>query len=461
MKKLINSILGIRKVLFQNNDSQTEHGMRLERKRKILLTSLTGAFSKILAMTLPLLTIKITYGYLGASTYGLWMALTSFFSLFQFADLGLGNGLKTKLSFSIGKNQYERSLSLISTTFYILITAAIVSALLFSLSYPIINWEKIIPNSNNGLINTLILSIILSRIISIPLSIVERTQNAFQEGYKTNIWISFSYIVTLLSMYSIMYFDLGKNVMIWTATMITVVISLLNLIWYFRFEKRDYAPKFSRISLSISKEILSTGILFLILSILTTIGLALDNFIIAKIAPLEEVATYSILFKVTFMISSVTTMLSAPLWSANGDALAKRDYLWIENNTKKMSKILLLISSFGSTLLVISSKFVFDLWLGNEFVFSYNLLIPMCILQILLSFITSYFMMFNALGLIKIQIVIFLIYTPVSVFLKYYLGGLWGVEAVAWTGVICYVFLIIIPVVYIFNEKIQKLKGGI
>ena len=48
--------------------------------------------------------------------------------------------------------------------------------------------------------------------------------------------------------------------------------------------------------LKIAKPLLKTGFAFFTLSILTTIGLALDNFILARAINLSEAGIYSILF---------------------------------------------------------------------------------------------------------------------------------------------------------------------
>ena len=75
--------------------TDTVEGRSMERRRRIVLTSFTALIGKVLHVALPLITIKITYSYLGVEVYGLWSAVTTFFALFAFSDLGLGNGLQT------------------------------------------------------------------------------------------------------------------------------------------------------------------------------------------------------------------------------------------------------------------------------------------------------------------------------------------------------------------------------
>src|SRR5690554_5068351 len=79
-------------------DTSSEEGRSLERRRRIALTALTSTTLRVLQMAIPLITLKITFDYLNIEVYGLWSAVTTVFALFAFTDLGLGNGLQTKLS---------------------------------------------------------------------------------------------------------------------------------------------------------------------------------------------------------------------------------------------------------------------------------------------------------------------------------------------------------------------------
>lgn len=437
-------------------DTSTPEGRANERARRIALTAVTAALAKVLAMAIPLITVRITYNYLGAETYGLWNAVTSFFALFAFADLGLGNGLQTRLSQASGLDDENLCKRLISSTYAILLIVSGALLVIFLVVYPLINWAGIMNAESEqaiALAGGVVFSIVASRLLSIPLSLVQRTQMALQEGYRSNLWSCAAYILSLLLVYYIARMDLGPLTMIWVSSFIVVIVSGLNMFVYFWFQRSVYKPNIKSVDIKISKSLLQTGIAFFILSVLTTIGLALDNFIVAKAISLNEAATYSILFKITYMISGITTMLSAPLWAANGEAFARREIEWIKQSTKKMVFILFSISSLASIGLIIISKAFFRLWIGEQFEFSILVLIGMCVMQILLSVITSYFMVLNALGIVTKQIAIFAVYTPISFILKFVLAKSYGAVAIPWVGSLTYLILIVIPVFIIVNKR--------
>jgi len=439
-------------------DTSTPEGRVKERNRKIALTAVTGVFAKVLAMAIPLITVRITYNYLGEEIYGLWSAVLSLFALFQFADLGLGSGLKTRLSRAHGLDDEALSKKLISSTYAVLLLVSGILMLIFLVLYPFVNWAQVINAETEkaiALVGGVIFAIVVSKLLTIPLALVQRTQMALQEGYKSHLWQSSAYIISLISVYIIARFDLGPLVMIWASSMIVVIVSALNMLVYYYFERKNYRPSVKNIDFTLIGSLTKTGFSFFILSVLTTFGLALDNFIVARVISLSEAATYSILFKITILISAVCTMLSAPMWAANGEALARRELDWVKRNTKKMSLILLGLSTFSTVGLLIISKPVFKIWLGEEFSFSMLLLLGMCVMQILLSVISPYFMVLNASGIVKKQIIIFSLYTPISFLLKLYLAESYGAIVIPWVGAFCYA-IIIVPQVIIFTQKVYK-----
>ena len=105
-----------------------------------------------------------------------------------------------------------------------------------------------------------------------------------------------------------------------------------------------------------------------------------------------------------------------------------------------------------SIIVLLFAKFIFKIWLGDGFVFSFTLLFWMCVLQILQSFISPYFMVLNAFGIVKKQILLFAIYTPISFVLKYILSQIYGVGVIPMIGAIGY-FTIIVLGTYFFSIK--------
>ena len=423
----------------------TVEGRAWERQRRIALTALTSLIGKVLSMALPLITVKVTYSYLGVEVYGLWGAVGTFFALFAFSDLGLGNGLQTKLSQANGKDDLELCRRIISNTYAILWLVALVLFIVFIAVFKFVDWAKLMNAQSEETVSLaaiVVFIIVLPKIFSIPVAIIQRTQYALQEGYRSNTWNIVAHIINLVLVILIAKLDLGKIPLLLVSSCLSLVVSALNMLVYFRIQRPEYRFSFKLYDKTMAKELLSLGIWFCLLSILTTVGLSMDTFIVARTCGLEDAAPYSIIYRLSSIVAGIVGVLSAPLWGANGEAIARGDIAWVKRNTQRMSMILGVITLSASLFLLVFAKFIFRIWLGSDFVFSYPSLFWICTMQVLLSFISPWFMVLNAYGIVKKQILLFAIYTPLAFVLKYILSLKLGIWAIPMVGAVLYLIII-------------------
>lgn len=429
-----------------------------ERQRRIVLTVFTSILVKCLLMGVPLITLKVSYDYLGKEIFGLWNAITAFFAIFTFSDLGLGNGLQTLLSQADGKDDLNLKNKLVSNTFIVLLSISVIVAIIYLSVFSFINWNVFFNVQTNDAaeVSIIIISLIfLSKIITIPFSIVERSQLALQEAYKGHIWIICGLFFSIPAIVVCAKLNIGKIALIASSVIIPLIAVIANFIYYFYFNRKKIRISFKLYDSKILKKLLSIGLLFCCLSLLTTIGLAMDTFIVAKTCSLADASSYAIIWRISAVVSAVISILSVPLWGANGEALSRGDYSWILKNTKRMSKITFAISFFALIFLAVFIDYILKLWLGKTFDYSYVAFLGMCLMNCLLAFISPYFMVLNAFGKVKIQIYIFIIYTPITFVLKYYLTKIYGASVTPYISFVLYLFVVYVIYSYT-NVKLKK-----
>ena len=421
-----------------------------QREKRIKYTTITAILAKILAMLVPFITVRFALGYLGEEIYGLWNAILSFFSAFAFADLGLGSGLQTALSQAQGREDKEHSRKLVASTFFVLIISTAIIMFIILILFPMANWGDVMNAESDDareLAGVVVIIIVTSKLLNIPFSLVNRTQLALQEGYKGNLWQCAANVISIVLIIFVVLTDTGKISLIMVSTYSVVIVSVLNFIVYFSFQRKEYAPHIKYADSKMAKGMLKIGISFCMLSIVTNFGLSLDNFIVAKVSSLAESTTYSILYRAAGLISVGCGMLSAPLWGAFGEALERKDYEWVKIRCKKTAMLSLIMALIATLVLMVLGNILFTVWLGQKLEYSQFMLFGMCLLQGLVSFISPFFMVLNARGIVKKQILVYSIYTLVSVLLKCILGKLIGIEWIPMIGSVCY-GLLIVPYVY-------------
>lgn len=439
-------------------ETDTQEGRAKERARRIGLTAITAAISKVLSTIIPFITVRLTLDYLGVELYGLWNAVTSFFALFVFADLGLGNGLQTQLSRACGNDDLNLQRKIVFNCYVVLSVVSLFMILIFTLVYPFVDWAKLMNASDTDvkyIVGSIIWAIVAPKFAAIPLSLIQRVQLAYQEGYNSNLWQCVASVLNLISIWLICHFNLGKMAIIWATALLPLFIFGMNsLVYYTTRKHRSYFTK-SNFSLELIKSLLQNGMLFFILSLFTTAGLAIDTFIVAHVDGLEDATSFSILHRIAVLISMVVGMLCTPLWSANGEALARGDKDWVRRNTFRMTRVSSLFALTISILLLAFSHLFFRIWLGADFKFSLFCLAGMCITQIILSAISPFFMVLNAANEVKKQIYIFSIFTVLTLLLKFWFAQYYGANVIPWISAVCYV-ICIVPFVITWSNKILK-----
>ena len=431
-------------------DTSTPDGRSLERSRNIALTAMSAMLAKVIAMIVPLVTVRLTLSYMGQEVYGLWSAVTSFFTLFAFADLGLGSGLQTELSKASALEDKSISKKLVSSTYVMLFAVSAFLVLIFLIAFPFVDWAKVINAETENtitIVGSVVLAIVIPKFLNIPLALIQRTQTAMQEGYRTNLWQCSGNVLSLVSVIAIYYLDLGVLTMIWASSLITVIVALINMVVYFKFQRPELAPQLHMFDKTICKRMLSTGVQFFVLSIFTSLSLSIDNYVVAQTCSLADVTPYSVMYKIVHLISVITVMLSTPLWAANGEAMQRGEYEWVKKATRKISLISFAFASVASLGLFVVIKPALYIITDGVIKPDFLLLTAMCMMQIVVSLTSPFFMTLNAARIIKFQIFTYFVYAIVSLPLKFVLGNAFGMVAITWVGVISYILLLSLPVI--------------
>lgn len=420
-----------------------------ERVRRIALSAVTSALSRALAVLVPLIVVKVALERLGTETYGLWMATASLFSLFAFADLGLGSGLQTRLARLYGTGDSSEARGAISSAAVVLSAVAVLLASLFALSFPLVPWRALLNVESTQTAvaaEAIVAAIVLSRIASVPLGLVQRVQFAFQEGYASNLWMSAASVLSIAAVYVVVGLNAGPEWIIWGSTLVPVVVTVANYAFYFLHAHPELRPTLGEFRRTEAAALIRVGLAFMMLSVLTAVGLSMDSYIVARTCGVEAVAAYSIGFRIATVLGVATTMLSTPMWAANGEALAKQDYAWVKRTTRRISLLSLLITLAISAAFLLWGNWLIGSWIDSRLTVPVLLMAGLLLTQVVQAFISPYFMVLNGAGIVRKQVWLFALYTPISLALKYWLSSAYGAVAIPWTGAVLYTGMIAVPV---------------
>jgi len=371
--------------------------------------------------------------YLGAEKFGIWSTMFMLISWVMMFDLGIGNGLKNKISENLAKKNKEKAAVYISTAYGIIGLVSILLFLsLFFASY-FIPW-KIVFNTDavsEDEIRTAIVSLSFFVFFNFWLSLVNQVYHGLQKSSLVTFGQFLSNALALISVFFLyQFFDSSLTKMV-LAYGLALVISNLILSFLVFGSHKDLRPLWKLFDISRIKPLLSLGAKFFIIQIAVIVIFMSDKIIITQLLGPEKVTPYDVVFKLFSIFTVVHSLVLLPLWPAYSNAYAQGDLSWIRATLRNQVKFSFLLF-FGAFLLAILGPAIVKIWIGDEaevdralyfFFFSF-------IVISVWSNVFSYFV--NSINKINLQLItsIFaaVINIPMSIFFVSYLGfGLNGI----------------------------------
>lgn len=405
------------------------------RNRGVLTGILGGLVGRSVSLLAPFVVMPAMLQYLGASVFGFWMTAVSLTSMALFVDFGIGNGLLTKLSRAIGSADHAGVRGYIASAYVVLTVIAL--ALLSILALAVIGTQTVLPVLLGHVVPSGSLSVfvvcLVTFFIGVPASVIQRVMYASQKAWVSNIWQILAAVLSVILCLVSIQAGLSPWKVIAAYALPPVLIMVVSTIHFFGMYPQ-WRPRIDDFSKEYAADLLSIGSRFLILSVITSIALNVDNLIIVQRLGAAAVTEYAVPAKLASLLGLVVTALFLPLWAANGEALARQDYAWVKRTTLRMSLFGgLAVLVAGGVLLVLSDAII-HFWMGREFDGQFPVLMLLSVLSVFMAFTSPFNMVLNSLGSVKPQLVAWMLFLVVSVLLKYFTleeGKLWLIPMIS------------------------------
>ena len=415
---------------------------------------------KFFSMGLGFLVIPKTLSILGTSQYGIWLTILSIVSWIVSFDVGIGNGLRNKLTEALALNDYKLSCSYISTGYFALASIGLFFILVVSIIIPFINWNQVF---NTNLVDNIELqrtmfAISIAVILNFVVSIVDQVMNAFQLSAFTNVTSILHSTFFLLSLTFLKIdHDLYSITKFYSLSLLCSSI-LVTLLFYSK--KREYIPKIKWIDISKARDILKLGGAFFIIQIATIFMFSLSNMLIIQLLDSQDVSVYNVTFRLFSVLTLGFSIIITPFWSAFTEAHKKSDFLWIRKSIYKLH-ILLLLTIVCAIMLVGLHQIILDLWLGkNKIKPGFGVSVMIALYSIILNWSNIYSHFLNGIGVLRMQTIVAIIQAalviPSCLFFTNVLGL--GLKGVILSMIVCMLpFAILGPIVT--YKKLNSFKN--
>lgn len=419
-----------------------------ERQRRIALSAIAAAFAKGTSVLTALVSVPLTYKYLGEERYGLWITISSVFMMMAFADLGLGNGLVNRLAEAYGKDDRASASKYVSTAFFLLLGIAVVLSGFFFILYPKLNWETLFKLTSKEAISEAgpAVSVFAACfLIHLPFGVVRRIQMGFQEGFSNSLWSIGGNIIALIGIVWAVNVKAGLPWLVLAMAGGPLLATILNGIAVV-IQRRWLMPSWHQFDLGAAKSLFKLGILFFILQVTFALTNVSDNVIIANvISNAAAVAEYALVLRLFMLAPSIMEMFIQPLWPAYGEAISRNDIPWIQTTLRRS-----LLYSVGcillfSTFLVVFGETILTCWARSPIEPSFALLAGAAMWSVFSVAGSATAAFLNGTGAIRFQAITAVLTAVAAVSAKILFGERFGVAGVVWGTVTAYLVFTALP----------------
>lgn len=345
---------------------------------------------------------------------GIWYTILSLLTWVSVADLGLGNGLRNKLTTVLAESKFGLAKKYISSTyaalFCIMMPLAIIgSIIIFKAdlnSFFGVTNEEINRSALNCGVSILFIGITISFIIKPINNIIYALQKSSINNFIslcTSV-IPLAYIIVSAPA------DSGTNFLrlsIIHVIAIEIPLIIATIIVFKGSIIQKCLPGLKYIELSVAKEMMGFGLQFFGAQIFFMMIMSTNELIISRLYNSAYVVQYNVYYKLFTLAGSIFTLALTPLWSKITRDLTLKKYKTIKN-TLSVLYLFSGLAMLANFILVIALQRVLDIWLGsNTFEVDYVTAIIFAFFGGSYIFNTALTTVANGLGKMKSQIVIY------------------------------------------------------
>lgn len=397
----------LRSEVFKKNNENDLHLIDGKKRNLRLLVQLILSFGyKGLSMALSFAIVPLSLNILGPNEYGLWLTIFSFVNFFLFFDLGLGNGLKNKITISLANNDVQSTRSFISTGYIVFASLSLVLILVLILLISSISMSSFLNTAgvSDHKVKQAMLIVGITIITSFTLNFVYNISAAQQKISFANLGMVLNngLAVLVLIYLNVTRTPITITVMaVITASALIASMLISNIVFYRRNPDLFPSVKDFRMDLLKSTIKLSTG--FFIVQIQVIIISFTDTIIINKYLGNYEVTRYNLVYKLFSAIIVLLSLVSMPLWTVFTEAFEKKDNTWIKNIFKRFNYIIIAASVVFILLGVFINPILY-IWTHHNYQIPALLVTCMVIYNIAYAWNYNYSVFLNSISAIKVQL---------------------------------------------------------
>lgn len=345
-----------------------------DKDEKNLIINIAMAFAvKGVSLFISLFSMPLYIKYFdNDEVLGLWYTILSLLHWIVICDLGMGNGLRNKLTEALALNDKQKAKRYISSTYVALCIVIIPILLVGFILFQFVDFNTFFNVDSITVslptLRTAVTILFFGVCVSFVLKTINSVIYALQKSSLNNI---ISLITSIIPLIYIFLFK-GENVERNLISLTFVHVAAVNLpllvssIIAFRSKMLSgCAPSIRFCDTVTAKSMLGFGMRFFAAQIFFMFLTSTNEIIITKMFSSGDVVEYSIYYRLFTVVGSLFMLALTPLWSKVTKDLTQKKYKKIQR-TNRLLYLLSGLAFVGEFVMALCCQFIVNIWLQEE-----------------------------------------------------------------------------------------------
>lgn len=302
---------------------------------------------------------------------GVWYTILSVLSWILSFDLGIGNGLRNKLSVTIAQNDADGTRAYVSSAYWMVGKIVLMAGAAGMLLLPLFDWNALFNISTelvgSGTMTYAVGCTFIGILLQFFLRLISSVIYAMQKSAINDLLSLGTSVLQLLFLLVAPNGDVEQNLRMFSTAYIFFANFPLLVATFVIFggQLKDSCPRYRYVEKEKSRSVLSLGGVFFLCQVLYMLIANTNEFFITQYTGPEMVVEYQIYNKLFTLGSMLFGLALTPIWSVVSKAIAENDMPWLKNLYRKL-KLLSWLGVFCEFLIIVVLQFVINIWLGQE-----------------------------------------------------------------------------------------------
>jgi len=430
--------------------------LKLTEKDLIVYKNVIGAFvirGMALALSMFMMPAYLWF-FEDERVLGVWYTVLSVLTWILNFDLGIGNGLRNKLSESIARKDDTATKEYISSAYWMVGKAMVITCAVGLALLPLVNWNALF-NISPELIgrSTMTYAVgcaFVGVALQFVLQLISSVIYAVQKSAMNNMLPLGTSVLQILFLLVAPNGTAEQNLRMFSTAYIFFanVPFLVATLIIFCGRLKDCRPRRKYVRKDKSRSVLSLGGIFFACQLMYMLIANTNEFFITQYTGPEMVVEYQIYNKLFMLGSTLFGVTLAPIWSVVSKAIAENDMVWLKQLYKKL-RMFTWLAVVCEFCIIIVLQFVINIWLGAEAIqVNYLYAVIFAIFGASMIYQSTVSVIANGMGKVTVQVVCY----AVGFLLKFAVIHFGTMLTGSWIVVVLANAMVIIP--YCIVQKI-------